>query len=208
MQLPQAEHQCTRGRLAVRRKRVRYHAWHHGMPRSTCSSAASPTRIPRASADELGAFEALLDVPDPDILAGSTGEPPIGPARRALRRLYALPPWRHVMAAGPLLSKPLERAFAGPAPVTLASVPDALVGKVLADLASTKARVAFVARDGQRLARDRAPLAFFAPGVESSAFPAWDCLPYDRVSPHPAVVPGAWRRSRGSFSRPTGRRWC
>jgi transcription-repair coupling factor (superfamily II helicase) len=31
-------------------------------------------------------------------------------------------------------------------------------------------------------------LNFFAPDIEVLEFPAWDCLPYDRVSPHPAVV--------------------
>ena len=27
-------------------------------------------------------------------------------------------------------------------------------------------------------------LGFFAPDIEVLEFPAWDCLPYDRVSPH------------------------
>src|SRR3546814_13966527 len=31
-------------------------------------------------------------------------------------------------------------------------------------------------------------LAFFAPEVEVLVFPAWDCLPYDRVSPHRDIV--------------------
>ena len=31
-------------------------------------------------------------------------------------------------------------------------------------------------------------LAFFAPDIEVLQFPAWDCLPYDRVSPHAGVV--------------------
>ena len=31
-------------------------------------------------------------------------------------------------------------------------------------------------------------LAFFAPDLEVLQFPAWDCLPYDRVSPHAGVV--------------------
>ena len=31
-------------------------------------------------------------------------------------------------------------------------------------------------------------LAFFAPDIEVLSFPAWDCLPYDRVSPNPAVI--------------------
>src|SRR5262249_26428421 len=82
----------------------------------------------------------------------------------------------------------LERAFAGKGLMTLASVPDALVGKVLADLAANTPRVAFVARDGQRLQEVARVTRFFAPGVEILEFPAWDCLPYDRVSPHPTIV--------------------
>ena len=31
-------------------------------------------------------------------------------------------------------------------------------------------------------------LTFFAPDIEVLEFPAWDCLPYDRVSPHAGVV--------------------
>src|SRR5260370_12739972 len=31
-------------------------------------------------------------------------------------------------------------------------------------------------------------LEFFAPEIPVLEFPAWDCLPYDRVSPHPSAV--------------------
>jgi transcription-repair coupling factor (superfamily II helicase) len=31
-------------------------------------------------------------------------------------------------------------------------------------------------------------LGFFAPDLAIEQFPAWDCLPYDRVSPHAAFV--------------------
>ena len=31
-------------------------------------------------------------------------------------------------------------------------------------------------------------LRFYAPGLETLTFPAWDCLPYDRVSPNGEVV--------------------
>src|SRR5262249_59481613 len=31
-------------------------------------------------------------------------------------------------------------------------------------------------------------LTFFGPDIEIMEFPAWDCLPYDRVSPNAAVV--------------------
>ena len=48
--------------------------------------------------------------------------------------------------------------------------------------------VLHVARDDARLARLAEALAFFAPAVEIVRFPAWDCLPYDRVSPNAAIV--------------------
>jgi transcription-repair coupling factor (superfamily II helicase) len=43
--------------------------------------------------------------------------------------------------------------------------------------------VIFVARDGQRLPTITDALAFAAPELPVLEFPAWDCLPYDRVSP-------------------------
>lgn len=43
--------------------------------------------------------------------------------------------------------------------------------------------ILFVARDGQRLPAIAEALAFVAPDLPVLEFPAWDCLPYDRVSP-------------------------
>src|SRR5215469_4313179 len=40
-----------------------------------------------------------------------------------------------------------------------------------------------VCRDDARMGRFAAALAFFHPGLAVLTFPAWDCLPYDRVSP-------------------------
>jgi len=84
----------------------------------------------------------------------------------------------------------LQAALAGAPSVTLAAVPDGLVGKVVADALKGDGgrRLVFVARDGQRLAEVARALAFFAPDLDVVEFPAWDCLPYDRVSPHVAVV--------------------
>ena len=48
--------------------------------------------------------------------------------------------------------------------------------------------VVHVARDDTRMARLADALTFFAPDVELLRFPAWDCLPYDRVSPNPEIV--------------------
>ncbi|MFO7804245.1 MAG: hypothetical protein R6V30_01070, partial [Paracoccaceae bacterium] len=49
------------------------------------------------------------------------------------------------------------------------------------------APVVHVARDDKRLAAMQAALRFFAPDVPVFTFPAWDCLPYDRVSPNPDI---------------------
>ncbi|WP_434063212.1 transcription-repair coupling factor [Gemmobacter denitrificans] len=47
--------------------------------------------------------------------------------------------------------------------------------------------VIHVARDDKRLEAMRAALAFMAPGALVLDFPAWDCLPYDRISPNPEI---------------------
>ncbi|HJN23152.1 MAG TPA: transcription-repair coupling factor [Rhodospirillales bacterium] len=48
--------------------------------------------------------------------------------------------------------------------------------------------ILFVGRDDRRMARIAEALAFFAPSLERLEFPAWDCLPYDRVSPNGEIV--------------------
>ena len=48
--------------------------------------------------------------------------------------------------------------------------------------------VLHVARDDARMARMSEALAVVAPEIESLSFPAWDCLPYDRVSPKPELI--------------------
>ena len=45
-----------------------------------------------------------------------------------------------------------------------------------------------IARDDQRMSELSNALAFFTPGVRIHQLPAWDCLPYDRVSPHGDLV--------------------
>ena len=46
----------------------------------------------------------------------------------------------------------------------------------------------FVLRDDLHLARARQLVRFAAPELEVLSFPAWDCLPYDRVSPRTDVM--------------------
>ncbi|HTZ71795.1 MAG TPA: transcription-repair coupling factor [Acetobacteraceae bacterium] len=45
-----------------------------------------------------------------------------------------------------------------------------------------------IARDDAAMARLADLLAFFAPTLTVLRFPAWDCLPYDRVSPNAATI--------------------
>ena len=54
---------------------------------------------------------------------------------------------------------------------------------VVATEAAPDGPIVFVARDGQRLPAIIDALAFVAPELPVLELPAWDCLPYDRVSP-------------------------
>jgi transcription-repair coupling factor (superfamily II helicase) len=58
----------------------------------------------------------------------------------------------------------------------------------LDEIARTGRPVIHVARDDRRLAAMQAALRFFDPGMPVLTFPAWDCLPYDRISPNPEVA--------------------
>jgi transcription-repair coupling factor (superfamily II helicase) len=93
------------------------------------------------------------------------------------------------------VKSPAELLRAG-SPLTLAQVADGAEGLVLADLARAIAArphapavsLCIVCRDGQRMAQLSRALAFFGPDILTLEFPAWDCLPYDRVSPNASVV--------------------
>ena len=82
---------------------------------------------------------------------------------------------------------PLSNLFAGRRHVTLGGVPDGFEGRILARLAEAEGTILFVARDLRGVALAETALAFFAPKVPTLTFPAWDSLPYDRVSPNPEV---------------------
>ena len=55
---------------------------------------------------------------------------------------------------------------------------------ILDEVARSGGPVLHVARDDKRLAAMQSALAFFAPDMPVLSFPAWDCLPFDRVSPN------------------------
>ena len=81
-------------------------------------------------------------------------------------------------------------------PLTLSNVADGAEGLVISDLARADAArtnppatsALVICRDGPRMAALARALSFFAPSIEVLQFPAWDCQPYDRVSPHGAIV--------------------
>ncbi|MCC1491889.1 transcription-repair coupling factor [Cognatishimia sp. F0-27] len=55
---------------------------------------------------------------------------------------------------------------------------------IVSEIEKVQGPVVHVARDDKRLASMRDALAFFAPDLPVVHFPAWDCTPYDRVSPN------------------------
>ncbi len=90
---------------------------------------------------------------------------------------------------------PAERIAPGRA-LTLANVAEGAEGLIVSDLARAIAgrpkppavSLAVVCRDGPRMSQLARALEFFAPDLEVMQFPAWDCQPYDRVSPHGGIV--------------------
>ena len=72
--------------------------------------------------------------------------------------------------------------------ITISGAPEGFDARlVLDEIDRASGPVIHVARDDRRMEAMRAALAFFAPGLPVIAFPAWDCLPYDRMSPNPDV---------------------
>ncbi len=58
----------------------------------------------------------------------------------------------------------------------------------LASAAESHGKAVFIARDDTRLSAAIDALKFINPEIEILSLPAWDCLPYDRVSPHATIT--------------------
>ena len=79
---------------------------------------------------------------------------------------------------------------------TIVNVPDGMQPQVLARLVEERVKAdpdaavaaVFVARDGRRLQRMEDVLPAMMPGHTILTLPAWDCLPYDRVSPNGVTI--------------------
>src|SRR5215468_1597470 len=97
---------------------------------------------------------------------------------------------------GKIVSRSPADQLAPGRPLTLSGVADGAEGLIIGDLvravaAKPKAPATtalVICRDGQRMSQLNRALQFFAPDVAVLEFPAWDCQPYDRVSPHPGIV--------------------
>ena len=70
----------------------------------------------------------------------------------------------------------------------IGGVPEGLDAQVFAESCIQNGMALFVAKDDVGLSRMSSAINFFAPELEVLRFPAWDCLPYDRVSPKPEIV--------------------
>ncbi len=72
-----------------------------------------------------------------------------------------------------------------PVLTTVSGAPEGFDGKLVAAEADAQdGPVIFIARDDRRLEEMARALAFFSPSLPVFRFPAWDCLPYDRISPN------------------------
>ncbi|HZZ37365.1 MAG TPA: CarD family transcriptional regulator, partial [Caulobacteraceae bacterium] len=87
------------------------------------------------------------------------------------------------------LAADLKRVTASPDRLELTGAPEGFDALAMSDIARARGGLSvFVARDGSRASAFVDALGFFAPEIEIISFPAWDCLPYDRVGPSAGVA--------------------
>jgi antitoxin CptB len=78
--------------LDIRRKRLRFRAWHRGLRETDLILGPfADAELPALTADDLDAFERLLDIPDRDILGWVTRQQPLpdDPNRPLIDRIIA-----------------------------------------------------------------------------------------------------------------------
>ena len=84
----------------------------------------------------------------------------------------------------------LDRLSSGPEPLPIHGMPEGYAALQVAQTVTARpggAPLLWVLRDDRHLAATEAVLNTLGPDLAVVAFPAWDCLPYDRVSPNPNV---------------------
>jgi len=81
-----------------------------------------------------------------------------------------------------------KTAWTSEAALPVYGAPEGADAMCVADAARMRGDiVVHIARDGARASAMSQALRFFAPDIAVVDYPAWDCLPYDRVSPSSAV---------------------
>ena len=71
--------------------------------------------------------------------------------------------------------------------IVLGGAPEGFDARLLARELEKGQPVLHIARDDKRMEAMRTALTVMAPKAIVLDFPAWDCLPYDRVSPNPEI---------------------
>jgi antitoxin CptB len=87
-----AETNAAQGELEMRRRRLHFRAWHRGMREvDLLLGRFADANIDDLDETELASFEALLLLPDPDVLSWVTGEFAVPPEADSplVRRLLA-----------------------------------------------------------------------------------------------------------------------
>ncbi len=217
--------------LDARRRKLLFRSWHRGIREmDLILGGFADAAIATLTDAELDQYEHLLELQDADLS--------VLVHRRAVRPCR----FRHAIAEedhGLPRRGDLKNDFMSL--LEKIGLPKGRTGQFIVDgvadgfeafaLASAAAEAApdgpllFVARDGQRLPAIIEALAFVAPDLPVLEFPAWDCLPYDRVSPgsdaaarrldalsamaalrrEPAPRPHPHHRQRAAPAHPAGR---
>ena len=89
----------------------------------------------------------------------------------------------------PVSAAEMRRVSDDPGRLDLVGAPEGFDALVMADIVrARKGLSVFVARDGARISAFADAFRFFAPNIEVLIFPAWDCLPYDRIGPSAGIA--------------------
>jgi len=75
--------------------------------------------------------------------------------------------------------------------LTLSNVPEGMDALIIAEIANSvnaNRPLMHIARDDLRMENIAELVQFYFPEANVITFPAWDCLPYDRVSPNPDIL--------------------
>lgn len=93
------------------------------------------------------------------------------------------------MKDGPSDKRQTEKLAKEKRDLVVTGAPEGVDAAALSQAATIRGGVTlFVARDETRAAQFEAAARFFAPGLETLRLPAWDTLPYDRISPAAGVA--------------------